>query len=38
MENGTKWVEDLRVAVTIIGVLLLVGVMAAAGVRLLLGF
>ncbi len=38
MDSGTKWVEDVRAAVTIIGVLLLVAVVAAAGVRALLGF
>jgi hypothetical protein len=37
MDSWTKRLEDIRVAVTIFGVLLLVSVAAAVCVRLLLG-
>ena len=37
MERWTKWQEDIRAAVTIFGVLLMVSVVAAACVKLLLG-
>ncbi len=36
-DNWTRWREDIRVAATIFGVLLLVSVAAAVCVRLLLG-
>jgi hypothetical protein len=37
MDSGTRWREDLRVGFTIFGVLLLMSVLAALGVKLLLG-
>ncbi len=37
MDRWTKWREDIRVAVTIFGVLLMVSVVAAVCVKLLLG-
>jgi hypothetical protein len=38
MDSGAKWREDLRVGFTIFGVLFLVALVAALGVKLLLGY
>jgi hypothetical protein len=38
VDSEARWREDLRVGITIFGVLLLVSVLAALGVKLLLGY